>query len=190
MDLKPPKPMKFDGNLADNWKKWCRNFQNYSDAVELEKKPEKKQCAVLLHTIGEEAMEVYDTFNLAEGEKQTISSIMQKFADHFIPLKNITYERHKFFTRSQQPGETFDMFLTAIKGLSKVCDFGSLADEMLKDKIVIGIQNDNLRETLLQDAKLTLERAVNKCQASERSKHQLKEMGSLEINYVPKQGEQ
>ena len=50
----------------------------------------------------------------------------------------------------------------------------SCEDRLIRDKIVIGIKSDDLRKSLLADPKLTLEKAVNTCRASESLTQQAK----------------
>ena len=54
----------------------------------------------------------------------------------------MTYERYLMDRRQQQPGETFDTFLTAVKEIAHRCQFGDKTDEILKDKIVFGVLDD------------------------------------------------
>lgn len=59
----------------------------------------------------------------------------------------------------QENSESFKEFLTKIQNKSKLCDFGQLTDSLMKDRIIVGISNNNtLREKLLSEDKLTLEK--------------------------------
>lgn len=186
MDLKQPKPMGQDGNMADNWRKWKQRFIVYSEATDLKDKPEKKQCAVLLHSIGEQGMEDYNTFQFDDAEKNKIESLIDKFEQHYTPKKNLTYERHRFLTRQQDDGEPFNVFLTDLKKKANTCKWGLLHDELIMHKIVIGITNQSVRETLLQDTKLNLQKAIDKCQIAEQTKIQIKEIGEATVvDYIP-----
>ena len=100
--------------------------------------------------------------------------VKQKFKQYCRPIKNITYVRFLFFSRTQQPGEKFDTFLTDIKLKAKDCEFGNLTDSLVKDRIVCGIINKDIREQFLQDADLTLKKAIDKCRAIEASASQVK----------------
>ena len=58
-----------EGNLSENWRRWVQRFDLYLTASGKIEKDEKVQCAILLHgTIGEEALEIYNTFRFATGE--------------------------------------------------------------------------------------------------------------------------
>lgn len=69
MESKAPiAPIKLEGNVAENWKQWLQRFEIYSAATELDKKDERIQCAQLLYCIGEEAIQIFNTFSFAEAE--------------------------------------------------------------------------------------------------------------------------
>lgn len=52
----------------------------------------------------------------------------------------------------------------------KTCEFGTLHDSLIKDRIVCAIDNNSVRERLLRNTELTLEVAINTMRATERSK--------------------
>lgn len=104
--------------------------------------------------------------------------MVEAFRNYCKPLKNETYDRYKFFTRTQQDGEDFDHFITDIKTLADVCNFGALQESLIRDKIVSGITDLSLQERLLQQPQLTLVRAEEICLAAEASKMQAKNLRS------------
>ena len=90
--MKPMGPLKMDRNLAENWRKWRQRWIPYANARGANEKDEATQCAIFLHTIGEEALAVYDTFSFTGAEKDKIEPLIQKFQDYCSPKKNTTYE--------------------------------------------------------------------------------------------------
>ena len=80
---------------------------------------------------------------------------------HFTGSTNETYELYKFNTRSQKKDETFDAFLSSIRVLSQTCNYGTLNDSLLRDKIVCGIREETTQKKLLVDAKLDIDKAIN-----------------------------
>jgi hypothetical protein len=44
-----PKPLKFDGNAAINWRRWKKALELYMTANEKDKKSQKMQCATFLY---------------------------------------------------------------------------------------------------------------------------------------------
>ena len=75
----------------------------------------------------------------------------------------------------QQQGESFDTYLTLLRSLAKTYNFGELRDNLLRDRIVLG---------LLAEPKLTLDKCVNICRANETTTKQFKEITSDEISAV------
>ncbi len=60
----------------------------------------------------------------------------------------------------------------------KNCSFGDLSDSLVRDQIVTGILNDKVRESLLRENELTLEKTINICRAAEASKSQVESLPS------------
>jgi hypothetical protein len=91
------------------------------------------------------------------------------------PRINIPFERYRFNRRSQEPGETYDQYRTALRKLAENCDFGSITpDELLRDRLVFGIRDARTRERLLREPALTLKRTDELCHAAESMVSQLK----------------
>ncbi len=152
-----------------------------------EEKDEATQCAIFLHTIGEEALEVYDTFTFTETEQDKIEPLIQKFEGYCTPRKNTTYERYVFNTCIQN-GRTLDAFLLDLRSKAKTCEFGTLQDSLIKDRIVCEIDDKSIRERLLRDSDLTLEKAIDIVRAAETSKNKVQKLNnsSLEVESIKK----
>ena len=166
--VKPIGPLQMEGNIALNWRKWKQRWALYAKASEVDAKDEETQCAVLLHTIGEEALQVYDTFTFAESENK-IDPVVEKLDAYCSPKKNVTYEHYLFFSCSQN-GRPIDVFVTDLRTKVKTCEFGTLHNSLIRDRIVCGIDNKNVRQRLLHNNELTLEAAINDIRAAETSK--------------------
>ena len=87
-------------------------------------------------------------------------TVKSKFDKYFIPKRNVIYGRVVFNSRKQAEGETVDAFITALHTLSEHCQYGPLRDEMIRDRIVVGIRNVQLLEKLQNDSELTLAKAT------------------------------
>lgn len=187
--LQPPKELELSGNTAENWQNWEKQFKTYFAACELSGKTEETQVAVLLHTAGPEAQRVHETFVFSKEENKTdVNVVLRKFREYCEPRRNVVFERHKFWRRTQQTGETVDVFMTENRTLAKNCDFVEL-DNMLRDKLVFGLREDSPRERLLRERDLTLQKAIDIARASELSRKQTQIMTSdnaERVDYVKK----
>ena len=62
--------------------------------------------------------------------------------------------------------------MTAVHKLTEHCQCGVLREELIQDRIVVGIRNISLSEKLQLDSQLTLSKAVNQVRQSETVKRQ------------------
>ncbi|KAK9675309.1 hypothetical protein QE152_g40456 [Popillia japonica] len=127
---------------------------------------------------GEEAVDLFNTFNLTADEKKDIDKIINAFENYIQPRKNIIYDRYVFYNRNQKENETFDVFLKDIKRLADMCEFGTEKENMIRDRVVIGIKNREEQERLLRMPNLNLAKAVDVCRAAEISKLQARTLNN------------
>ena len=81
----------------------------------------------MLHVIGDEALEIYNTFDFTQQEdRNKLKVLLDKFEKHFTPQNNVTFERHVFNTRVQAPGESIDQFVTDLRSKARSCEYGQL----------------------------------------------------------------
>ena len=71
------------------------------------------------------------------------------------------------------------MFITALYNLAERCEYGALHDDMIRDRIVVGIKDSSLSERMQLDDALTLEKATKTVRQSETVKLQQPEMRRL-----------
>ena len=154
-------PSPFNFAKPEKWPKWLKRFERFRQASELCKKSEESQVNTLLYSMGEKADDILQSFNLEEEELKKYETAIDKFQKHFICRRNVIFERAKFNSRKQEEGETVDSFITALYGLAEHCEFGQLHDELIRDRIVVGIRDITLSEKMQMDPKLDLAKAAN-----------------------------
>ena len=176
--LKAPGYLYLNGNLSQNFRDWHRSYQIYAIASGVSEKSQKIQCNVFLHVAGPAAQKVFSTWTIPDDEKDKTELLITRFKIYSEGKRNITVIRYNFKTRNQRPGEGFESHYTELKNTVKDCEFGSLEDNLLRDRLVCGIIDEILREKLLQVEDLTLEKCVNMCRLLESSARQLKTLGS------------
>lgn len=185
--LKPPDRLT---NLSsEGFTKWKQRFEIYRIASGAGVMSEEVQIAILLHCIGESCIDVYNTFSFDnEEDKKKYDVVLKKFEDYFVPVKNESVNSHVFFTRNQHQNETFDVYLTELRRLSADCNFGELKDRLIRDRIVAGIIDKRLRDRLLRESDLDLNKTIKICKAMELAEQQIKqfEPQAVELSAISK----
>ncbi|XP_071628027.1 uncharacterized protein [Temnothorax longispinosus] len=186
-----PEPMRFDGNLSDNFKRFYQNFELYLIATEKDKKADLIKIAILLNTIGSEGIEIYNTFRLTKEQKKKYDDVVTEFKRYCAPRKNRTYERFVFNNHNQGVDEPFDQFLGDLKKLIQSCEYADQEDDhtILVDRIILGTNDLKVQEKLLNIQNITLENAVEICRNSEATKKQLRSVRNKEeatIDFIRK----
>ena len=126
----------------------------------------------LIYCMGDRADDILRSFKLPEEDSKKYKVVKDKFEGHFVKRRNVIFERAKFNSRKQEPSEPVDVFITALYTLAENCNYGTLHDEMVRDRIVVGIRDSSLSEKLQLDAELTLSTAVVKVRQAEEVKKQ------------------
>ncbi|XP_028320247.1 zinc finger protein 829-like isoform X2 [Gouania willdenowi] len=172
---KAPPPLSLIGNRADNWCTWEQSFRLY--IVSSGEKDEKIKIDILLHTIGEDALEVFKTLKVTtDGDELTMEDVLQAFRDYCSPRKNVVFERYQFWSYQTTAGTSVNGFITELRQKIKDCEFGIIEHDMLRDKFVLSITDSDLKKRLLQERGLTLNRAIEICRATEQEKTLLQAM--------------
>lgn len=174
-----PLPPKLDlgGNISQTWKTWKQIWNSYVIVTGLADKDNAYQMATFITCIGHEALEVYNGLPFRdENEKNDPTVILRLMEEYFVGKTNTIYERYVFNNKHQESCESVDAYVTKLRKLSLTCEFGQLADQMIRDRIVCGIKDNAVRKKLLQEADLSLQKCVDICRAAEKTPTQIKSM--------------
>ncbi|KAK2558990.1 hypothetical protein P5673_018618 [Acropora cervicornis] len=102
----------------------------------------------------------------------TFKKIVDTLDKHFSPRPSEIVERFKFHSRNRKDGEGVGTYVAALRKLSEHCNYGETLPEMLRDRLVCGINNEKMQRRLLVEPDLTLKKAEEIALAMElASKH-------------------
>uniref|UniRef100_A0A671NS01 Retrotransposon gag domain-containing protein n=1 Tax=Sinocyclocheilus anshuiensis TaxID=1608454 RepID=A0A671NS01_9TELE len=115
--------------------------------------------AMLIHCLGAEGQRLYNTLPLEHDEYSGTVSALTTF---FQPKVNVVAERYRFIQRAQHVGESTDHYIAALRELVATCAFGTFENEMLRDQdqLIEKISVPRIRERLLLESDLTLDKAL------------------------------
>jgi hypothetical protein len=180
-----------EANVAENWRKFLISFNNFVLATGYSAKPDAVKVGLLLSVIGEEAVELYGTFEwINVDDKVKLDPVLTKFESYCKPKASELVETYRFLSRRQEPGEPIDAFATALRTLAAGCALAD-KDRRIRDQVVMGIRDDRLRERLLREASPTLDKVLKIIRATELAEQHLKvivgDNESRKVNKVFKQ---
>ena len=174
VSLKPPG--RFDFKRPDAWPKWKRRFQQYLTATGLDKEEDARKISTLLYCLGEESEDVLTSTNITEADRKKYDSVVEKFDSFFNVRRNVIYERARFNRRDQLEGESAEQYITCLYSLIETCEYGTFKEEMLRDRLVVGIRDAAMSQKLQMDAELTLEKAKKAIRQKEAVYEQQREL--------------
>ena len=71
-DLKAIDALSLNDDIAENWRRWKQRWSLFVIASGAHEKVENIQCVTFLHMIGEDALNIYDTFTFQNNEINNI----------------------------------------------------------------------------------------------------------------------
>ena len=88
--IAPPEHLNF--SCPKEWTKWIRRFEHFQIASGLNEKPQETQVNAIIHTMGENADKIFQSFGMSDEDKKDIKKVKEKFDAHFIPRRNVFFE--------------------------------------------------------------------------------------------------
>ena len=137
---------QFNFNKPEEWPQWIRRFECFCEASGVASKSEHSQVNILIYSMGPKADDVFQSFRLSEDDGKNYKTIRDKFDDYFTARRNTIHEHAKFNMRRQGNTESVDEFITDLYAIAKYCEYGGLHDELIRDRIVVGIRDAQLSE--------------------------------------------
>ena len=149
MNLPLPAQLSLTGNLATNWKRFQRALKNYEIAARL--KGPSNSCELQRFSPVLAWMHwMFTTPLFLKLQSRDIDIVLEKFA---LARKMKRMNCYRFNKCDQKEHETIDAYVTSLCTLAKTCNFGQLENDLIRDRVVMGIRDNTTREKLLQYCK-------------------------------------
>ena len=104
----------------------------------------------------------------------TYEDAMKKLDAAYLKPPNEIYARHLLSTRVQKPDESLDEFLLTLNTLASDCNFKAVSaaenrSSFIRDSFIRGLRSPIIRARLLENATLTLDKAVEQARTLEQA---------------------
>ena len=177
--MSTPAPRLHEGASLREFACWRDKFDGYAIITGLSSLHQKTQTAALMSLLDD-----HWTRTLRHGldvniNTSDINSILDSMERHLRQQRNIILDRRDFYSRQQEDGEPFDDYLVALREIAQFCDFCTHCFEsQLRDRIVMGIRDEETLRALLSENNLTLQATVSICRARENAQQNSSVMSS------------
>ena len=142
----------------ESWTQYVERLEQYFLANEVE--DVAKRRAILLGVCGSKTYALArDLLQPAKPSVTTFKKIVDTLEKHFSPKPSETVERYKFHSRNRSEDEGVAAYVAELRKLTEHCNFGETLSEMLRDRLVCGINDKKIQRRLLAERELTLKKA-------------------------------
>ena len=152
----------------ETWTTYVERLNHYFIANDVA--DEGKKRSILLSACGSSTYKLIRSL-VEVGQLATTpySEITKMVAGYYQPIPSEIIQRYKFNTRVRASGELIATYVAALRELSEYCNYGDKLHEMLRDRLVCGVNHDTIQRKLLAEPDLTYEKAYTLAQAIEAS---------------------
>ena len=98
---------------------------------------------------------------------KTFDELIEVLRKHYSPKPNIIVCRFRFNTSVRNKGESVASYVARLQQLSEHCTFGTELNDMLRDRLVCGINHVPIQKRLFAESNLTFKKAFEIAQAME-----------------------
>ena len=135
-------------STQEEWTEYVERLDSYFIANDLTD-PAKKR-AILVNAVGPKTYRLIKTLCLPDKPQDySFGGIVERVKTHFHPKPSPIIKRYEFNERKQKPGESIAEFLAAIRKIADDCEYGTVLDDMLRDRLVFGVADKRLQNRFL-----------------------------------------
>ena len=154
------------GEFDPQWTQYSERLSHFYTANGIKDDEASRKKAILLTVIGPTAYRLMrNLIAPSTVEETSYQDLLEAMKKHYDPQPSEIVQRFKFNTCSRH--RTVSTFVAELRSLAEFCNFGTERDNMLRDHLVCGINNEATQRRLLSEDKLTFKKALEIAQTQE-----------------------
>ena len=163
-------------HTQEPWQSYVERLQQYFVANDVD--AAVKQRAILLSIVGGKTYQLIRNLLVpAKPTERRFDEIVEAVRNHYQPVPSVIVQRFNFHTRACKSGANVSTYVSELRKLSEYCDFGdTLLEDMLRDRLVCGINDKRVQRRLLAEPRLTFAKALELAQAAETAESNAKRL--------------
>ncbi|XP_045124043.1 uncharacterized protein K02A2.6-like isoform X1 [Portunus trituberculatus] len=162
------------------WGEYCERLEQYFLANKIE--DADVQRAVFLSSVGEATYGTLRSLCSPRKPKDIVlQELLETLQNHYDPKPSSIVARFRFNSCRKSGTESVRDYVARLRMLSGNCQYGAMLNEMIRDRLVCGVDDEAIQSRLLAEADLTLDKAVNLAVALETAAcntHELKQFSA------------
>ena len=115
-------------------------------------------------------------------DSTSYDNLIKLLTDHYNPQPSVIVQRFHFNTRVRKQGESIAEYVAALRDLALHCNYGNQLSEMLRDRLVCGINHKGIQRKLLSQKDLTFEDAYKLAQTIEATERDTKTLEKVSFD--------
>ena len=117
-----------------------------SENVAANRRIVQQRKAIFLTEVGPEVYSVLSNLlSPAKPKDSTLENTIRRLKDHYDPAPLEITESFHFGMRNQNPGESINDYILALKKLSIHCNYGEFLNRALRDRFVCGLNSAKIQ---------------------------------------------
>lgn len=150
----------------EDWSQYVERLQHFFEANGVTEDAKKR--SILLSVMGPSSYKLLRSLvSPAKPGEKSYEELVAAMKQHHNPVPSEIVQRYKFNSRFRREGESVATFVSELRSLAEFCNFGATLDNMLRDRLVCGINADHIQRRLLSEEKLTFKKAMDTAVALE-----------------------
>lgn len=162
-------------SAKEQWTAYAERLNYYFIANGV--KEDVQNRATLLSVCGPDTYKtirsIIDTETL---EKTSCENLIKMLQAHYDPKPSFIVQRVKFYQRTRELNETVAQFVAALREIAEHCEYKDNLQEMIRDRLVCGINHDGIQKRLLTEKDLPYAKALEIALAMETAEKGNKEL--------------
>ncbi|XP_062864462.1 uncharacterized protein K02A2.6-like [Trichomycterus rosablanca] len=140
------------------WDEYCEVLEQFFIANGISE--EEKKRAILISVVGAATYSLMrNLLSPVKPSEKSYAELVSLLKNHFNPRPSEIVQRFKFDSRTRKATETVTEFVAELRRLAQDCNYGETLEQMLRDRLVCGINDDRIQRRLLSETNLTFEKA-------------------------------
>ena len=160
---------------ADDWEVYEEKLRFYLSANDIT--DAKKKPSILLTVCGDSTFKLLRSLvpeGKLDAEAVTYDSLVALLKSHYKKKQSVVIHRFYFNTRARQPSESIADYIAALRELALSCKFGDRLEEMLRDRLICGVNHPGIQRKLLSEGEISYDQALALAQSIETAEQDAK----------------